>query len=79
VVLPFASGWDIARDLDRHLCQSHSRNPLNGCDPEKTVLVDSVSRDSKYKTVQSGSGSTSSYVNRVLNIYSCRIIAKQYW
>jgi hypothetical protein len=52
--LTFASAWDINNDNDRLNCQSRTRNPLAGCDQKKTVFVDFVSANSKFKTVQSG-------------------------
>jgi hypothetical protein len=52
--LSFVSGWDINNQNDRHACQAYSQDPLNGCDRERTVYVDVVSSESKYKTVQSG-------------------------
>jgi hypothetical protein len=52
--LSLVSGWDIGNQNDRHGCQSYSRNPVDGCDKERTVFVDLVSSTSKYKTVQSG-------------------------
>ena len=52
--LSLVSGWDINSQNDRHSCQAHSRDPLEGCDRKRTVYVDVVSSDSKYKTVQSG-------------------------
>lgn len=50
--LSLASAWDISNVNDRRACQSHSQNPLEGCDHEKTVFVD-VGGNSKFKTVQS--------------------------
>jgi hypothetical protein len=47
-------GWDINSQNDRHSCQAHSRDPLEGCDRKRTVYVDVVSNNSQYKTVQSG-------------------------
>jgi hypothetical protein len=52
--LSFTSAWDINDQNDRHGCQAYSRDPLEGCDRERTVYVDVVSSNSKYKTVQSG-------------------------
>lgn len=52
--LSLVSGWNINSQNDRHGCQAHSRDPLEGCDRERTVFVDFVSSDSMYKTVQSG-------------------------
>ena len=51
--LSLASAWDISNVNDRRACQSHSQNPLEGCDHERTVFVD-VGGNSKFKTVQSG-------------------------
>ncbi|CZR57172.1 related to pectinesterase [Phialocephala subalpina] len=53
VFLSLVSAWDISNDNDRHSCQAYSRDPLQGCDEQKTVFVDLVSSSSKYKTVQS--------------------------
>jgi hypothetical protein len=52
--LSFVSGWDIGNPNDRSGCQAYSRDPLQGCDRERTVFVDVVSSQSKFKTVQSG-------------------------
>ncbi|KAF4626626.1 hypothetical protein G7Y89_g11534 [Cudoniella acicularis] len=52
-LLSFASGWDIGNKNDRHACQASSRNPLDGCDQQRTVFVDVVSVNSKFTTVQS--------------------------
>jgi hypothetical protein len=52
--LSFVSGWNINSQNDRHGCQAYSRDPLDGCDRERTVYVDVGSKDSNYKTVQSG-------------------------
>ena len=52
--LSFVSAWDISNQNDRHGCQGYSQDPLEGCDRERTVFVDVVSPESKYKTVQSG-------------------------
>jgi hypothetical protein len=54
IFLSLVSGWDINNQNDRHGCQAYSRDPLNGCDRERTVYVDVVSAESNYKTVQSG-------------------------
>ncbi|KAE9370449.1 carbohydrate esterase family 8 protein [Stipitochalara longipes BDJ] len=51
--LSFVSGWDIGNQNDRHGCQAYSSDPLQGCDRERTVFVDIVSSQSKFKTVQS--------------------------
>lgn len=51
------SSWDISNVHDRHRCQAHSKDPMEGCDRERTVYVDVVSSASKYKTVQSGMAS----------------------
>ena len=51
--LSLASAWDIRNVNDRHACQSHSQDPLEGCDRERTVFV-GVGPNSKFKTVQSG-------------------------
>jgi len=48
--LSFVTAWDISNENDRHGCQSYSKNPLEGCDSTKTVLV---GKTSKFKTVQS--------------------------
>jgi hypothetical protein len=53
-LLSFVSAWDIKNYNDRHGCQGYSQDPLEGCDRERTVFVDVVSPESKYKTVQSG-------------------------
>ncbi len=53
-LLSFVSAWDINNHNDRHDCQGYSQDPLEGCDRERTVFVDVVSPESKYKTVQSG-------------------------
>lgn len=55
--LSVASAWDISNENDRHGCQAHSKNPLDGCDQQRTIFVDLVSSSSKYKTVQSGRSS----------------------
>lgn len=55
--LSLISAWDISNDKDRHGCQAHSKNPLQGCDLGKTVFVDFVGNSSKFKTVQSGKAS----------------------
>jgi len=47
-------GWSIDNDHDRKMCQHHSQNPMDGCDSKKTVFVDVVGSDSKFKSVQSG-------------------------
>jgi hypothetical protein len=52
--LSLASAWDISNENDREGCQAYSRNPLEGCDQERTVFVDVVSPQAKFKTVQSG-------------------------
>jgi hypothetical protein len=52
--LSLASAWDISNENDREGCQAYSKNPLDGCDQERTVFVDAVSPQSKFKTVQSG-------------------------
>jgi hypothetical protein len=52
--LSLASAWDINNENDRERCQAYSQNPLEGCDQERTVFVDVVSPQSKFKTVQSG-------------------------
>lgn len=57
VFLSFVSGWDISNQNDRHGCQAYSQDPLEGCDRERTVYVDVVSAESRYKTVQSGNHS----------------------
>lgn len=48
------SAWDISNERDRHGCQALTRNPVEGCDEERTVFVDSVGADAEFKTVQSG-------------------------
>ena len=53
-ILSFVSAWDINSQNDRHGCQGYSQDPLEGCDRERTIFVDVVSSESKYKTVQSG-------------------------
>jgi hypothetical protein len=53
-LLPLVSTWDVNNANDRHGCQSISSNPLDGCDPERTLFVDFVSSHSNFKTVQSG-------------------------
>ena len=53
-LISFVAGWDIGNQNDRHGCQAYSRDPLQGCDRERTVYVDVVSSQSKFKTVQSG-------------------------
>jgi hypothetical protein len=50
----FVSAWYINNENDRHGCQGYSKDPLEGRDRERTVFVDFVSPESKYKTVQSG-------------------------
>jgi hypothetical protein len=55
------SGWDISDQNDRHGCQAYSKDPLDGCDHERTIFVDVVGSDSKYKTVQSGMASSSTH------------------
>ena len=52
--LSLASAWDISNENDREGCQAYSQNPLEGCGQERTVFVDVVSPQSKFKTVQSG-------------------------
>ena len=52
--ISFVAGWDIGNQNDRHGCQAYSSDPLHGCDRERTVFVDVVSSQSKFKTVQSG-------------------------
>lgn len=47
--------WDINAATDRQKCQSHTANPLDGCDTKKTVFVNGASNSSSgFKTVQSG-------------------------
>jgi hypothetical protein len=53
-LLSLASAWDIGNENDREGCQAYSKNPLEGCDQQRTVFVDVVSPQSKFKTVQSG-------------------------
>ena len=68
--LSLVSAWDISNVIDRHACQLHSTNPLEGCDRERTVFVDAEGGNSKFKTVQSGKIHISidrSYVNRQFN------------
>ena len=65
-LLSFVSAWDINNHNDRHGCQGYSQDPLEGCDRERTVFVDVVSPESKYKTVQSGKN---------LNLPSYRIMS----
>jgi hypothetical protein len=62
-LLSLVSGWDIGNQNDRHGCQAYSRDPMDGCDKERTVFVDFVSSTSKYKTVQSGMASSSTSIN----------------
>jgi hypothetical protein len=52
--LSFVAAWDISNLSDRSRCQAYSRNPIEGCDSEKTVFV---GKTSKFKTVQSGKNS----------------------
>lgn len=54
-LLSLVYAWSIDNASDRYACQKHSKNPLEGCDVEKTVFVDIVgnSSTSKFKTVQS--------------------------
>jgi hypothetical protein len=52
--LSLVSAWDISNANDRHACQLHSKNPLEGCDQGRTVFVDTVGVNSKFQTVQSG-------------------------
>ena len=72
------SDWDISGQNDRHGCQAYSNDPLDGCDRERTIFVDVVSSDSKYKTVQSGIASSSTHLANWKN-NSCGIITKQHW
>ncbi len=54
VLLTVVSAWEIGNPKDRHGCQAPTRNPLDGCDRKRTLYVDAVSNNSKFKTVQSG-------------------------
>ncbi len=77
VLATFVSGWDINNENDRHGCQTYSKNPLDGCDQQRTVYVDLVSSYSKFKTIQSGE-----YINLALVIrelmamFSCCFITE---
>ena len=62
-LLPIALAWDISNENDRHGCQAPSRNPLEGCDLQRTIYVDRVSNSSRFKTVQSGRPPYSKYEN----------------
>lgn len=53
-LLTLVSAWDIGNPKDRHECQAPTKHPLDGCDRKRTLYVDAVSSNSKYKTVQSG-------------------------
>jgi hypothetical protein len=53
-LISLVSAWDINNYNDRRACQAHSKNPKTGCDPKKTLLVDPVSPNADFKTVQSG-------------------------
>jgi hypothetical protein len=52
-LLSFVAAWDISDEDDRCGCQAYSKRPLDGCDRSKTIFV---GRNSKFKTVQSGTG-----------------------
>lgn len=54
VLLGLVSAWDISNENDRHACQAYSRNPLDGCDRSKTLVVDPTNNRTGFKTVQSG-------------------------
>ena len=54
-LLPIVSAsWNINSETHRHACQKHSKNPLQGCDLQKTKYVDFAGNGSNFKTVQSG-------------------------
>ncbi|KAJ8064656.1 hypothetical protein OCU04_006979 [Sclerotinia nivalis] len=51
---PFVTAsWNINSQQNRHACQNHTQNPLEGCDLQRTKYVDSVGSGSNFKTVQS--------------------------
>lgn len=77
--LSLASAWDISNANDRHACQLHSRNPLQGCDHQRTVFVD-VGGNSKFQTVQSGNKLQYSICSNFhAEANSCCFSAKQHW
>ncbi|KAF7941297.1 hypothetical protein BELL_0001g00090 [Botrytis elliptica] len=53
-LLPIVTAsWNINNEAHRHACQKHSKNPLEGCDLQKTKYVDFTGNNSSFKTVQS--------------------------
>lgn len=55
ILFSVVTAWDIGDEHDRHKCQVYSRDPLDGCDRARTLLVDALGRNkNQYRTVQSG-------------------------
>ena len=46
--------WDISNENDRQICQSRTRNPLDGCEGSRTVFVDGLGNGTRFRSVQSG-------------------------
>ncbi|TVY29419.1 putative pectinesterase A [Lachnellula hyalina] len=45
--------WDISNENDRQICQSRTRNPLDGCEGSRTVFVDGLGNGTRFRSVQS--------------------------
>jgi len=82
VTVSSVTAWDINNPRDRRGCQTPSKDPLDGCDRQKTLYVSGAGNttshkgEQTYQTVQSGILSTRilSEINSADELNSCPCI-----